>query len=89
MLIKFGSWGKEAEDIESGKVNFIIRDIDWWNPVFEEIEHASSKMALASVGDLYGRKKYLIYIRGDIDETFLITRISYIDGKVKISWDKV
>lgn len=46
MRLVFGSCGKEAADINSGKFKSITREIDWHDPRFKEIEDINGRMAL-------------------------------------------
>jgi hypothetical protein len=86
MRIKFGVWGKEGEDIKSGKVKEITREIDRFNPVFEDIEKVNLKLTLYKIGEPGGIPYFYIDVEGDLDERFMIKKISYLDGKVIISW---
>lgn len=84
-MIKFRSTGKELEEIKSGKLKQIVREIDRWNPVFEEIEKLNGMFASRDIKSLK-----LIYIIGDsncYEEQFKIKKISYKDGYVIIEWD--
>lgn len=85
-MIKFVSTVKEFEDISSGKTRQIIRKIDKWNPVFEELEKIQA--SYASKDPIYGRSALgMIYIDGDNgSEGFRIKKISYKDGCVIIEW---
>lgn len=87
MKLKFGSWDKEAEGINSGKIKKIVREIDWHDPRFKEIEKINGLMALYEQGDLRGHKHHMIYIDGKCDMDGVIKKISYQDGNVIIEWD--
>lgn len=85
MRIKFGSWGKEAEDINSGKVKSITREIDMYDPIFEELEKIQA--SYTSKDPIYGCSSLgLLYIEGECDVQAKIKKISYKDGSVIIEW---
>jgi len=89
MNIKFRAWGKEAQDIKSGKLKSIRREIDRLDPVFHEIEDINSSMALAKTGSWEGSNSHTIRIQDkDGYDIFhgKISKINYEDGDVIIDW---
>ena len=81
-MIRFRSSGKELEDIISGKIKKISREIDRHNPVFKEIEELNGRVAN---GIPYGM--IYIYDSEGISESKRISGVSYKDGCVIIRWN--
>jgi len=90
MRIIFKSWDEEAEEIKAGKKS-ITRKIDWYDPIFKELEKINAKRAVANTDpkDWWGNSTFPIEIQdkdgGDMANG-IISKVSYLDGNVTIEW---